>query len=75
MIHKENTQMTEKQKQIRNQLAQDNFDHYLWNNRHMPDDFLLWPLVNAGFTRSAATKALTFIKNQTVKALKECGRL
>lgn len=67
--------MTEKQKQIRNQLAQDNFDYYIWHNNHMSDAFLLWPLANAGFTMSAAAKAVTFIKNQTVKALKECGRL
>lgn len=62
--------MTENQKKIRNDLAQQNFEYFLWNGKHINDSCLLYILYNASFCKSEAEKAIIFIKNQTVKAIK-----
>lgn len=55
--------------ETRNALAQQNFDYRLWHTENMPEYAILNKLYDAGFTRSEARKALTFIYNQTEKAL------
>lgn len=60
--------MTEAKKQVRNNLAQQNFDYYVFNKKHLPESELLYILYQAEFCRSEAQKAIQFIKNQTIKA-------
>lgn len=55
-------------KEFRNKLAQENFDYYVWNGKHINETTLLCRLYNFGFTRSEAKKAVKFIYNQTIKA-------
>ena len=57
--------------EFRNVLAQKNFDFRVWNCRNLSESDLLIELYRFGFTRSEAKRAITFIYNQTEKALKE----
>lgn len=64
---KEN-KMTGRHKEVRKNLAQRNFDYYVWNKKHLSDNDLLSTLYQAGFCKSEAQKSVQFIKNQTIKA-------
>lgn len=56
--------------EYRNKLAQQNFDYRLWHFDNIPESDLLSKLYGFGFTKSEAQRAITFIYNQTEKALK-----
>ena len=62
--------MTENQKQLRQKLLQQNYDYYIWNNRHISESRLLYILYNNDFCKSLANITIQYIYKNTLKALK-----
>lgn len=62
--------MNDKQKEFRAQLVQENFDYFIWNGKNINEVDLIARLYRVDFNKSEAQKAVTFIYNQTSKALR-----
>jgi hypothetical protein len=61
--------MTEKQKQLRQELLQSNYNYYIYNNRHIGESDLLYILYKNDFCKSLADRTIQYIYNNTIKAL------
>lgn len=61
--------MTEQQKQLRQQLLQQNYDYYISNNKHINENNLLYILYNHDFSKSLANRTIQYIYKNTIKAL------
>lgn len=61
--------MTEKQKQLRSELLQRNYDYYIFNNKHINKNDLLYILYNNDFSKSLASRTIEYIYKNTLKAL------
>lgn len=63
--------MTEQQKQLRQELLQKNYDYYIFNNRHINENDLLYILYNNDFCKSLANRTIQYIYKNTLKALQK----